>query len=222
MAKKRKEQAQGEMHMTPAAVSAALEGDIKNALIASTPGGIERQEAEGQADMVRGCRLPKRLNRYKTDKLTAEQAYERMGIKVTGEYDDIFLNVELPDGWKLEPTEHDMWSHLKDSKGRARANVFYKAAFYDRSAHIDINSRFRCAVEPEDRYKSGVSAQERGKIPWQGVVYDSDKEIFATKPRMLKGGYEKREKAEEKMLNECKKFLEKNYPEWGSEFAYWD
>jgi hypothetical protein len=39
--------------MTPAAVQAMLNGDLTNVLAASTPGGIERQEAAGQAAMVK-------------------------------------------------------------------------------------------------------------------------------------------------------------------------
>jgi len=35
----------GEQRMNIAALAAALRGDLANALIASTPGGIERQEA---------------------------------------------------------------------------------------------------------------------------------------------------------------------------------
>ncbi len=38
----------------------------------------------------------------------------------------------VPDGWRLRPTDHPMWSHLVDADGVVQAEVFYKAAFYDR------------------------------------------------------------------------------------------
>ena len=45
--------------MTPAALQAALGGDIENAVIAMTPGGIEVQEASEQRKAVAAQRLPK-------------------------------------------------------------------------------------------------------------------------------------------------------------------
>ncbi len=52
--------------------------------------------------------------------------------------DHLFYDVTLPEGWKITPTEHPMWSNLVNNKGKIIANVFYKAAFYDRGAHTHI------------------------------------------------------------------------------------
>lgn len=119
---------------TPAAARAALAGDIENLIIASAPGGIEAQEARGQADLCAASRLPK-------DGPRAE--LEKMGVVYGDDYDDLFVNVTLPSGWKVEPTEHSMWSKLVDDSGRERASVFYKAAFYDRRARLSLNCRYR-------------------------------------------------------------------------------
>jgi hypothetical protein len=210
--------------VTPAALAAALSGDLESTIIATTPGGIERQEAQGQADMVRNCRLPKKLNGY-DQKYTIQQAYEKMGIKVLGDADDIFYKVQLPEGWQLKPQEdssNSYWSNLIDNKGRNRASIFYKAAFYDRSAHISLERRFSCEVEPEDHYEKDISSKERSKMLWQGTVYDGKKAIFATKPIIRSGDASKREAEEKKMLAECEAFLKKNYPKWKDDFAYWD
>ncbi len=94
-------------------------------------GGIERQEARGQEELVASSQLP-------TDGLVA--VAKELGITMLrpSEDDDIFSDVELPDGWELKPTEHSMWSDLVDETGKKRASVFYKAAHYDRSAHIQL------------------------------------------------------------------------------------
>lgn len=55
----------------------------------------------------------------------------------------------MPDGWKKEPTDHDMWSRIVDEKGRERAMVFYKAAFYDQRADMRLVGRYKI-VGPYD------------------------------------------------------------------------
>ena len=54
----------GEQRMNPAALAAASRGDLANALIASTPGGIERQEAAGQRTLVESAMLPKEISGF--------------------------------------------------------------------------------------------------------------------------------------------------------------
>jgi hypothetical protein len=79
-------------------------------LMGGNPSAIENQEAEGQKEGVKfGKPLPD---------------------------NSIFCNAELPKGWKKRATDHSMWSELVDDKGVVRAQIFYKAAFYDRSAFM--------------------------------------------------------------------------------------
>jgi hypothetical protein len=52
--------------------------------------------------------------------------------------DPIFCLAELPKGWKKRPTEHSMWSELVDENNVVKAEIFYKAAFYDRSAFMRL------------------------------------------------------------------------------------
>jgi hypothetical protein len=118
----------------PAAVSAAARGDFENFLVAATPGGIERQEAMGQAALVGTLGiLPKDCPRADLEKL---------GFKFGKDADDLFVNVEFPSGWSKKASDHSMWSELLDDKGRKRAGIFYKAAFYDRSAHMQLERRY--------------------------------------------------------------------------------
>jgi hypothetical protein len=53
--------------------------------------------------------------------------------------DELFRLARLPEGWTIERAAHAMYSHVIDADGYQRCTIFYKAAFYDRSATISIN-----------------------------------------------------------------------------------
>ena len=200
------------MEITPAAMGALNKGDFENFIVASTPGGIEAQEAAGQQTFVNSETLPKEmLHGCTKEKLIG------MGIEFKEDADDLFVNVILPCGWKKQATNHSMWSGLFDDKGRKRAAIFYKAAFYDRSAHIALNRRFNITNEPEDRYKSDMSYENRREGNWYGVVTDCDEIIFKTNP-IKNPSYEQEDKLEQK----AKEWLEEKYPNHLDLLAYWD
>lgn len=99
---------------------------------------IHAQEKQGQREVVASQSLPRR------GLVDMKKMLDHFGFRLVGnvEGDDLFANFIFPEGWKLVPTDHSMWSKLKDPQGRARASIFYKAAFYDRGAHISPNPRF--------------------------------------------------------------------------------
>lgn len=117
------------MGITPAALQALIAGDMENFIAASTPGGIEAQEAQGQRDMVAKALLPKD---------GPWPALEALGVAKGSEEDDLFYRATLPEGWQIVPTDHSMWSQLVDDTGTERAAIFYKAAFYDRTAQFRL------------------------------------------------------------------------------------
>jgi len=118
--------------ITPAALIALITGDIENAIVASTPGGIEAQEAAGQVSFVADQTLPIDCPR---------EDLEALGFLFGENVDDVFVNVKFPKGWTKEATDHSMWSDLKDSLGNVRGGIFYKAAFYDRNAALSLVSK---------------------------------------------------------------------------------
>jgi hypothetical protein len=183
-------------------------GILAEAIIFGGSNAIERMEARGQSELVsQSTRLP-------TDGILGKEAqWEDLGIKIgeVDERDPMFVEVELPEGWELKPSDHSMWSYLHDEKGRKRAGVFYKAASYDRSAHIHAERRYSLHPECEN------DDAQWGDRKWFGVVVDkATEEIIFTGP-VLEGddGYDSARKDAVKWLNE-------NRPDWENSAAYWD
>lgn len=121
-------------HNIPIAGIAALaKGDFDNFIGANTLGGIIAQEKAGQQMLINSTLLPKEM-RGDTRKIL-----EDAGCTFGEEKEDIFIESTLPKGWKkVCAPDHYMWSYLVDENGKQRASIFYKAAFYDRKAHINI------------------------------------------------------------------------------------
>lgn len=112
---------------------------------------IEGAEKRGQRELVESCQLPYKACGGTYSKPSYEEVvteYAKHGIKVLqiSEEDDIFVDVELPKGWKKQYCESQYWSDLLDHNGRKRASMFYKGAFYDRSSHLYFVARFKCQI----------------------------------------------------------------------------
>jgi hypothetical protein len=185
------------MKATPAALAAFARGDMDNFLTASTPGGIEAQEKAGQTTFVANSQLPKECPR---------KELEAMGFKFGADVDNLFVSVTMPAGWKKQATEHSMWSELVDDKGRKRAGIFYKAAFYDRSAHMGLDRRY------------GISCYEKAGEGMDAVtITDCGKEIHRL------GTYKERDyPALDVLEKKAKDWLNEKFPKWQDATAYWD
>jgi hypothetical protein len=121
-------------------------------------GAIEAMEAEGQAELVKSSQFPSKFNGNPEEEKKARDLFGAAGMKwgepTTG--DEIFCQVELPKDWKLVRTDHAMWSELLDDKGRKRASIFYKAAFYDRSAFWNAAIRYNVKVDYSSPVTNGL------------------------------------------------------------------
>lgn len=205
---------------------------------------IENQEKRGQQAVIENQRLPKKTNGYSVPvefKLAGvdecmsfkeqgmivkkniieftRQQYDKMGITVIDDYDDLFWNVRLPEGWKLEATEHTMWNKLFDDQGKERATFFYKAALYDRSAFINFNTRFQLSVKHID--ESG-DFKTWSASDFQGHVKDGDIVIFSTECITPTGNYIKDNKIEIALREKLEDYMKENYPEYEDINAYWN
>ena len=99
-------------------------------------GAIEVQEAQGQRELVGSTQLPTKIS--PDDRKAMVEAGVVFGDVTPG--DKLFCQATLPSGWVKRATDHSMWSELVDASGKVRASIFYKAAFYDRSAFIRLAS----------------------------------------------------------------------------------
>ncbi len=182
-------------------------------------GAIERSEARGQRELVSAAVLP--TNGLGLQYQPQRAVWEAMGIKLGDQVagDEMFTNVTLPAGWAKRATDHSMWSDLVDNKGRVRARIFYKAAFYDRSARITPVTRFTVARD-FDRKDYNEVIQVR--------VLDSGKVVFVSAEHRIakvngKQDWDAQDCAERKAEAECFAWLSDNgYPDYKNPAAYWD
>jgi len=101
------------------------------------------QEAAGQAqlvcqttDIVPGQRTPVQLPADIDNGCLEELSAAGVEFGPGSEGDPVFRDCLIPDGWRILPTGHDMWTNLVDGDGMVRASIFYKASAHDRKAQI--------------------------------------------------------------------------------------
>lgn len=215
--------------MTPAALHAkdheqkesTLEGKLEaraNFIAATTLGGIEAQEKQGQIEQSFSDTLP--VDGTSTE--DARKQFEVLGFIFKMDRtaaqnqgrDEIFVGVQFPKGWRKSPTDHSMWTDLLDDKGRKRGSIFYKAAFYDRSTYIRLNRRF-CVMSDYGQGTRTVYLEDAcGEIQKRGATLPAPD--WNDRPEA-----EKRDAAIKKEEKQFSDWLKKNYPDHESTVAYW-
>lgn len=187
---------------------------------------IENQEKRGQRAVVTNKRLPKATNycsgyQSKNDTDFTRQQYEKMGIKIIDDYDDLFWNVQLPEGWDIKATSHPMWNELLDDKGRKRASFFYKAAFYDRDAFTNFETRYTTYVDHTADYAE-VGYESWCKSPTIGHVKDCGEIIYSTAAKDSFDDYRIQDEVEKSIKEELENYMTEHYPDYKDVNAYWD
>jgi len=156
-------------------------------LTAMAPDGILGQEAQGQREIVNSTVLPVDMGWQREGEPPPQGQFEALGFTfgdvVDG--DPLFRHATLPDGWRREGTEHSMWTGILDERGIPRVAVFYKAAFYDRKAHmslVNVGSRivtefvYGDAAEPD--VPECLTDEERAQVRSAAERYVADAEEF--------------------------------------------
>jgi hypothetical protein len=167
---------------------------------------IVNQEARGQKQFVNSDVLPVECPRLEL---------EQLGFVFGDMHDDIFIKVTMPQGWEKRASSHNMWSYLHDPQGRQRGAIFYKAAFYDRSAHMSLDRRFHYGAMPENGYESETYNTDNRKA----YVKDMATGAYVFE---ITGIAPKDSKAEDAAKAQCKQWLLNNYPDYENVLAYWD
>lgn len=179
----------------------------------NTPDVIEAMEKKGQQELVRSEVIP-------TDCDLSDENLTKLGFELgpVVEGDPIFRRAKLPQGWFRKDSSSVLWSYICDEKERRRFGVFYKAAFYDRHAHMHTYRRFAT----EEDYE----ARERGKLRFR--VMDGITAIhiiernFVQPDRNDQKAYARFEAARGEMRNEVDRWLKERYPLHADVMACWD
>lgn len=180
-------------------------------LFGLNPRAIENQEAAGQQELIESQQLPRSCNHPRG--VNAAEQYHKMGIKVftSSKGDDLFMGVKLPDGWKKEATGHSMWNNLVDDKGRIRATFFYKAAFYDRDAFVNFGTRYLWTDDHSEKDSTSYIVKDTATGE---ILFRTEKQIK---------DYEDKDyfKKQDALQQQCKDFLNNNFPDHQDINAYW-
>jgi hypothetical protein len=97
------------------------------------PDAIIDQEWRGQAQVIESSAIPTNLLGGITDDVLTDVGFE---LGEPFKDDPMFRPAKLPEGWSIVATDHPMWTEIVDADGLAWFQLFYKAAFYDRKAHL--------------------------------------------------------------------------------------
>lgn len=204
-------------------LAAAMSGDSIDNIV----------DSAGRGTQQRFCcdeQLPSEMG--KDDK----EILEGWGFKFSDEpsSDPLFLACRFPEGWKKKPTEHYMYSHVVDDKGRQRARIMYKPEWYDRASSMFLHRRFSVLSVHDAEQPPYAQSQvfDGGE-----VVYISEKHEFPDPNKIPRTSYgvieeehrpayeaarDAEDAAKEASRKECADWLEKDYPDWKSSAAYWD
>ena len=182
-------------------------------LITAMPGGIERLEAAGSQQVAAEQLLPREICTVRG--LTLEALSTHWGFTILGESDELFMRVQLAPGWTLKTTEHRLYTDLFDDKGRRRAQIFYKAAPYDRRADLMPCTRYevRCNYQSDPERRSRNEA-----IDHDGNVILEVGQWFSTaSPRAAEDYIAQNTEAD--AMNAA---LTERFPDRKNPLAYWD
>jgi hypothetical protein len=194
---------------------------------------IYAQEARGQQALVTSTQLPVEgspghTREYRKEAQEDEKkAWALMGIEWgDAQENELFRDATLPEGWKKERTDHSMWSDLLDEKGRKRAAIFYKAAFYDRKAHMHLERRFHLSRvykdDNDDLIQFQFEVTDCGKQVFLGPALESEPYPGHEDRDRHSAWVENKDKVVESAKAPAAEWLEERYPEWESYAAYWD
>lgn len=162
---------------------------------------VENIEKEGQQHVINNIMVARKM-------WPSKEHFEQLGFifeDIPG--DDVLCYATLPKGWSIKATNHPMWNDIIDENGMIRTEMFYKADFYDRKAHMDLRCRYRVCSRYVDEKHSITE-----------IYFGNDEEILFIAGRAPINEYDNKEKLEEL----ASKFANENYPDWENVHAYWD
>ena len=145
-----------------------------------------------------------------------KRVWEKLGFvfsSIPG--DDDLYNAIMPEGWSMRGTDHSMWTDIIDENNMIRGSMFYKAAFYDRRACMNLSARYKVFEEKTDLSVIKVYfGNENEKIFCAGEVFIPENLSYEAK--------EEKYVEVNKLWHLAFDFANENYPDWKDVTAYWD
>ncbi len=139
---------------------------------------------------------------------SSQTTLERLRFTEIKEDDDLFFSCQPPPGWTKSVEGY--FTTIKDNSGRKRISQFSKIAYGDTEAFLSLcpmftisqatveNGYLVCKILKNDQFVNSFSSREYDRTdPWS------------------------RENLRVKLDNECKDWLDTNFPEWKNPLAYW-
>lgn len=124
---------------TPNYPSPEVESDVPNLSGKSPRQNVMIEEAAQRAVAESETwLLAKKINDYSQPGSTSREALEALGFTILGNADDLFYKVQPPDGWTK--TTSGFWTTVLDEQGKERILQFFKGAWYDRDAFLNISA----------------------------------------------------------------------------------
>ncbi len=164
---------------------------------------IEHMEKEGQDEAIRRIQTAKRMQ-------PAQEEWEKLGFTFEEIGDSVLYKATLPEGWSMRATGHSMWNEFYDQNGYKRGSMFYKAAFYDRSAHMSLCARYGIHTKATDEDTT--------------VVYfgNEHEELFVAGEIKAERYSDEYYEQLDELDTKASAFASAYYPEWRNPLAYWD
>ena len=176
--------------------------------------GIDMQERRAQRDFVASANKSAKLPIKGSDDEEAKASPVKWGKPI----DNLFREVELPEGWTIKSEGHAYWTRLLDQKGCCRASMFYKGAFYDREAFIRFDKRYyttRKYRDNSDEVTFFVYDTGQGE---KHAVLHAETPSLPNRQTNPEAYYKALEEAEQR----TQAWLVERYPDFKNPNAYWD
>lgn len=169
---------------------------------------VEAQEARGARQLHGATVLP-------TSGTEDAELWVKLGFKLGEPFPDdpLFRPAEFPAGWRItnNPENPDpRGMQLVDNRGRRRAYVFYKAAYYDRKASIRLVTRYEVChrrYDPRSLSTEVLDNASGAAIPLEDPPRQENEQDWEYDRRI-------RTAAEATLIG--------RYPLWRDPAAYWE
>lgn len=138
---------------------------------------IANMEKQGQKQLVNSTAFPIDCN------FSDEQDLLDLGFVLGDKVDDLFREVQLPEGWEKRGSDHAMWSYIYDERGLPRVSIFYKAAFYDRSAHWSLVRDPAVKLVDQAAYDTSIP------VPWAKLTIVEIEDVYTHLVERLENKY---------------------------------